>query len=192
MTLVRRLARPLLAASFIAAGVDAVLHPMPAAETMRPLVDRFAPAVGLPADAELAVRATGALQIAAGALFALGRLPRVSAVLLAASVLPSAAGGTPFWREKDPQVRAEQRTELLRTAGLLGGALLGAVDTEGRPGLAWRGRRAVAQAEKAGRRAARDAKRSAKHARAAAKVEVRQRKLDARQVLAGATAVLPR
>lgn len=192
MTLVRRLARPLLAVSFVAAGVDAVLHPMPAAESVRPLVDRFAPAVGLPADAELAVRATGAVQIGAGALFALGRSPRLSALLLAASVLPRAAGGTPFWREKDPQLRAERRAELLRTAGLLGGALLGAVDTEGRPGLAWRGRRAVQQAEKAGKRAARDARRTARHARATAKIEARQMKLDARQALRGASAARPR
>lgn len=157
MTLVRRLARPLLAASFVAAGVDAVLHPMPKAEAARPLVDRWAPTLGLPADAEFAVRANGALQAGAGVLFALGRLPRLSALVLATTLVPSLAEGA-FWREKDPQIRQDQRRQLLRNASLLGGALLGSVDTEGRPGLAWRSRSAVRKAEKAGRRAARDAK----------------------------------
>lgn len=185
MTLVRRLARPLLAASFVASGVDAVLHPMPKAEAARPLVDRLAPSVGLPPDAELAVRANGAVQVGAGVLFALGRLPRLSALLLATSLLPALVGDGAFWREKDPQARRDQRNQLLRDAGLLGGALLGAVDTDGRPGLAWRGRRAVKQAEQAGRRAARDAKRTAKHAR-------RTARLEARQALAAATTALPR
>lgn len=174
MSLVRRIARPLLAASFIAAGVDAVLHPMPKADAARPLVDRLAPAVGLPADAELAVRVNGTVQAGAGALFALGRLPRVSALLLAASLLPSTCAEGAFWREKDPATRREQRTRLLRDAGLLGGALLGAVDTAGKPGVAWRGRRAVRKAEKAGKRAARDAKRTARLARATARREAQQ------------------
>lgn len=185
MSLVRRLARPLLAASFVAAGIDAVLHPMTKADAARPFVDRFAPAAGLPADPELIVRANGALQAGAGALFALGRLPRLSALALAVSLLPSAYADGAFWREKDPEARREQRNRLIRDAGLLGGALLGAVDTEGRPGLAWRGRRAVRQAEKAGKRATRDARKTARHARTTAKLE-------ARQALTTASKVLPR
>jgi uncharacterized membrane protein YphA (DoxX/SURF4 family) len=187
MSLVRRLARPLLAASFVAAGVDAVLHPMPRAEQLRPLVDRLAPPVGLPADAERLVRAQGALQVGAGALFAVGRLPRSSALLLATGALPAMYTDGCFWRETDPQARRERRNELLRTAALLGGALLGAVDTGGRPGLAWRGRRAVKQAEKAGRRAARDARRTARTARTVARLEARQATLDARQALRGSS-----
>lgn len=174
MTLVRRLARPLLAAPFVAVGIDAVLHPLPKAEPVRPLVERYAPMAGLPADPELVVRANGALQAGAGLLFATGRLPRLSALLLAASLLPSSVAEGAFWREKDPMARRDQRSQLLRNAGLLGGALLGAVDTEGRPGLAWRSRRAVRQAEKAGKRAARDARRTAQHARRTAKLEARQ------------------
>ncbi|MDQ1287016.1 MAG: putative oxidoreductase [Actinomycetota bacterium] len=166
MSLVRRVARPLLAASFLAAGADAVLHPMPKADAARPLVERLAPAVGLPPDAELLIRAAGTVQLGAGALFALGRMPRLSAVLLAASLLPSAAAEGAFWREQDPETRRERRTQLLREAGLLGGALLGAVDTAGQPGLGWRGRRAVRTTRRTAKRIARETKRNAKRARA--------------------------
>jgi hypothetical protein len=107
----------------------------------------------------------------------------MSALLLAASLLPSTYAEGAFWREKDPMARRDQRTQLLRNAGLLGGALLGAVDTEGRPGLAWRGRRAVQQAEKAGKRAARDARRTAKHARRTARLEARQALTTATQAI---------
>ena len=184
MSIVRRIARPLLAASFVAAGLDAVLHPMPRAEAARPLVDRLAPSLGLPEDPELLVRANGALTVAAGTLLALGRLPRLSSLVLAATLVPSTYTEHAFWQEKDPQSRRTQRTLFLKNAGLLGGTLLAAVDTDGRPGLAWRGRRAVRQAENAGRRAARDARRSAKHARSTARLE-------ARQALHAASAALP-
>jgi uncharacterized membrane protein YphA (DoxX/SURF4 family) len=184
MSIVRRIARPLLAASFVATGIDAVLHPMPKAEAARPVVDRLAPSLGLPEDPELFVRANGALTAAAGTLLALGRIPRLSSLVLAATLLPSTYLEYAFWQEKDPRERRLQRALFLKNAGLLGGTLLAAVDTEGRPGLAWRGRRAVQQAEKAGRRAAREARRSAKHARTTARLE-------ARQALHTASAALP-
>jgi putative oxidoreductase len=167
MSIVRRLARPLLAASFVTGGLDAVLHPTPRAEAARPLVERLAPPLGLPADPELFVRGNGAAMVLAGVLFATGRLPRLTSVLLAATLLPSTYTEHAFWQEKDPQARHVQQTLFLKNLGLLGGTLLAAVDTEGRPGLAWRSRRAVGQAEKAGRRAGRQARRSAREARRA-------------------------
>jgi putative oxidoreductase len=184
MSLVRRLARPLLAASFIASGIDAVLHPMPKAEAARPLVDRLAPPLGLPEDAEVFVRGNGAVMASAGVLLAFGRLPRLSSLVLAATLVPSTYTEHAFWHEKDPQARRTQLSLFLKNVGLLGGTLLAAVDTAGKPGLAWRGRRAVQQAEKAGKRARRDAKRSAKHARTTAR-------LQGRDALRTASAALP-
>jgi len=160
MTIVRRLARPLLAVSFISAGVDAALHPRPRAEAMRPLVRRIPAAAHLPQDPEVFVRANGVVMAGAGALLALGRLPRLSALALAATLVPATYADHAFWQEKDATARRDQRALFLRDAGLLGGTLLALVDTEGRPGLAWRGRRAVRSAEKAGKRAAREARRT--------------------------------
>ena len=188
MTIVRRIARPLLAAPLIATGVDAVRHPGPHAEAARPLVDRAAGPLHLPNDPELVVRVSGAVTAAGGVLLAAGRLPRLAAlaVVLAA---PTTQASTPFWQEKDPEQRRVQRTLFLKNLGLVGGALLAAVDTEGRPGLAYRGRaashaaaesvedageaarRSARRARAAARRARRDAQRTAKLAKAEAKLQ---------------------
>jgi uncharacterized membrane protein YphA (DoxX/SURF4 family) len=182
MTLVRRLARPLLAAVFVQNGVDAFLHPAPRADAVRPLAQRAA-AAGLPDDPELLVRANGAVMAGAGALFALGRLPRLSALAMVATLAPTTYAEHAFWAEKDPERRRAQRRSFLENLGLLGGTLLATVDTEGRPGLAWRGRNAVHQAEKSARRATRDAKRASRQARRAAKAEAREAVRSAKEAL---------
>ena len=61
MTIVRRLARPMLAASFVQEGLDAVLHPGQRAERARPLVKAVAGPLGLPEDPDLLIRANGAV-----------------------------------------------------------------------------------------------------------------------------------
>lgn len=165
MTVVRRLARPLLAAPFVASGADAALHPMASAETVRPLVARVAPPLRLPQDPELFVRANGAAMAGAGVLLALGRLRRLSALALVATSVTTIYADHAFWQEKDPDARRERRATFLREAGLLGGALLALVDTEGRPGLAWWGRHAVDRAGKTRRHAAREARRTAREAK---------------------------
>ena len=63
MTLVRRVARPMLAAMFVVGGLDQLKHPARKADTARPLVEKFAPTVGLPDDPELLVRANGAAMV---------------------------------------------------------------------------------------------------------------------------------
>ena len=50
MTLVRRVARPLLAAIFIAGGLDQFKHPTAKAKTAGPLLAKVGPRVGLPDD----------------------------------------------------------------------------------------------------------------------------------------------
>ena len=179
MTIVRRLARPLLAAPLVASGVDAFRHPGPHAEAARPVLAKASGPLKLPNDPELVVRASGAVTAAAGVLLATGRLPRLAALAIVATA-PVAQASTPFWQEKDPEAKRAQRSTFLKNLGLVGGALLAAVDTEGRPGLAYRGRvatKAVTEgvqdtgkaASKAAKRAKKDAKRSAKLAKAGAK-----------------------
>jgi len=168
MTLVRRLARPLLAAVFVQNGLDAVLRPGPRVDAVRPLA-RHASSVGLPDDPELLVRANGAVMAGAATLFALGRLPRLSALAMVATLAPTTYTQHAFWAEKEPERKRAQRHEFLENLGLLGGTLLATVDTEGRPGLAWRGRHAVDHAGKSARRVRRDARREAKAAAKAAR-----------------------
>ncbi len=169
MTLVRRLARPLLASMFVVGGVDQVKHPGRKAETARPLVEKLAPRLGLPDDTELLVRANGVAMVTAGTMLALGRFPRTSAMVLAGTLLPTTVAAHQFWREDDPEVRAVQKTQFFTNLGLLGGVLLAAVDTEGKPGLAYRAHLASESVQ----RSARTARREAKHVVDTATLEAR-------------------
>lgn len=143
MTLVRRLARPLIAAPVVTAGLDMLRHPGPKVDAVRPLVSKASARLGVADEPETYLRATGAAQTAAGLLFATGRLPRASALVMALTLAPTGPTQHAFWQEKDPVQRRASRTAFLTWLGLVGAALLGAVDTQGRPGLAWRGRHAA-------------------------------------------------
>ena len=174
MTLVRRIARPMLAAVFVAAGLDQLKHPGRTVPSVRPLLDKVRPTLGLPDDPELLVRANGVAMLGAGTLLALGRLPRLSSAVLAATVVPTTLATQPFWTEQDPEARARQKEQFLKNLGLLGGLLLASVDTEGRPGLAYRARMVGDSAS----RAARTTRREARHA---ARTAAREAKLKAVQ-----------
>ena len=90
--LVRRIARPLLASSVIYGGIDTLRHPQSRVPGARPVVEQIADAadkqlpVKVPRDVEQWVRIDAAEKVAAGSLFALGRLPRLSAVAMSASI----------------------------------------------------------------------------------------------------------
>jgi uncharacterized membrane protein YphA (DoxX/SURF4 family) len=146
--LIRRLARPMLSAVFVARGVDALRSPKPAADAARPTLEglsKLPDPVGtnVPNDAETVARATAAVQIGGGLLLATGKLPRVASAALALSVVPGSLGGHTFWSETDPQRKAEERRAFLTDISLIGGLIIAAVDTEGKPSLGWRGRRAA-------------------------------------------------
>ena len=99
--------------------------------------------LGLPDDTKLLVRLNGGVQIGAGILMAMGVLPRPMAASLAASLVPTTLAGHPFWQESDPAARSAQRIQFLKNASILGGLVLAANDTEGRPSVGWRAHRAL-------------------------------------------------
>jgi uncharacterized membrane protein YphA (DoxX/SURF4 family) len=144
--LIRRIARPMLSATFIARGVDALRNPKPAADAARPTlgaVSRLSSrtSADTSANAETVARINAAVQIGGGLLLATGRLPRLASVALALSVVPGSLGAHSFWGESDPQRQAEERRAFLTDVSLIGGLVIAAVDTEGKPSLGWRGRR---------------------------------------------------
>jgi uncharacterized membrane protein YphA (DoxX/SURF4 family) len=112
------------------------------------------------------VRINAAVQLGAGAMLAWGKLPRVSAAVLAGSLVPTTLAGHSFWEEQDPQARNTQRIQFFKNVSMLGGLLLAAADTEGKPGVAWRARSAVRQTRRETRHLARSARREAKLVRA--------------------------
>ena len=179
MTLVRRVARPMLAAMFVVGGLDQLKHPGTKADTARPLVEKLAPAIGLPDDTELLVRANGAAMVGAGSLLALGKLPRLASTVLAATLVPTTVAAHSFWQEQDPEVRAKQKVQFLKNLGLLGGLLLAAVDTEGKPGLAYRAHMVNASAH----RAARQTRREARHVAHAAAREAKLKAVQAQHAI---------
>ncbi len=138
----------MLAATFITRGVESLRSPKPAADAARPTLEglgKLPDPVGpnVPTNAETVAKVTAGVQIGAGLLLAAGRLPRVSSAALAFSVVPGSLGGHAFWNESDPARRAQERRALLSDVGLIGGLMIASVDTEGRPSLGWRGRRAA-------------------------------------------------
>lgn len=165
MSVVRRVARPLLAAQFVISGLDTVRHPASRARTAAPLLAKIAPPLGLPDDPELLVRANGAVMMGAGTMLAAGKLPRLSALVLACSLVPTTIAGHPFWQVKDPKQRAQQRLQLQKNLSMLGGLLLAVVDTGGKPGLGWRTRRAAKDAKRSAKTAKRETAMMAKTAR---------------------------
>lgn len=152
--LLRRIARPLFASSFVQQGVDAVRRPAGHVEVARgalervtalvpygsvPALDRYREPT--PAQLTTLVRVHGAATAVAGVAFALGRAPRTSALLLAALTAPLAAADLPAKKGSSdgvPEGDRERRTRLLRTLTATGGALLAAADYAGRPGVSWR------------------------------------------------------
>jgi uncharacterized membrane protein YphA (DoxX/SURF4 family) len=111
----RRTGQALLGVMFVKLGFDAAWEP-----GGRP--DRAAK-LGLPLEPELAVRLNGAAMMLGGAALVLNKLPRLAALGLIASMIPTTLAGHPFW-ELDGPDRAAQQIQFLKNAGLVGGLVL--------------------------------------------------------------------
>lgn len=163
----------MLASMFIAGGVDALRNPKPRADMAEEVTSRMAQKLPyLPDDPETLVKLNAGVMVGAGAMLATGRLPRLSAVLLAGSIVPTTLAGHRFWEQQDPQSKAAHRIHFFKNLGLLGGLLLAAVDTEGQPGVAWRMRHATHHTAAGSRRAARTARREARLAAHSARAKL--------------------
>jgi putative oxidoreductase len=141
MALVRRIARPLLASIFVYGGIDAFRNPeskVPSAEKLGGGLSAQVP--GVSGTAQL-VRIDGAAKVVGGVALGLGKFPRLAAFGLVASLVPTTMAGHRFWEETDPAKRKMQQLQFIKNASIVGGALLAAVDTEGRPSVGWRARR---------------------------------------------------
>ena len=94
--------------------------------------------------------------------------------MLAATIVPTTLAGHRFWEVKDPAARKQQQLHFMKNLGLLGGVLLAVVDTEGRPGLSWRARRANRDLHRTAHLAGKEAKHAKRAAKREAKLAVRQ------------------
>ncbi|BBY77469.1 hypothetical protein MPRF_43680 [Mycolicibacterium parafortuitum] len=144
----------MLSAVFISRGIEALRSPKPATDATRQTLEELSKlpdpvGTNLPTNAETVAKVTAAVQIGGGLLLAAGRLPRFASAALALSVVPSSLGGHAFWTEVDPQRKADERRAFITDVSLIGGLIIAAVDTEGKPSLGWRGRRAARKVSEA-------------------------------------------
>ena len=164
----------MLASIFVLQGFDAMVNPERVSSRAEPVVKPLAERVPLiPNETEQAVRLNGAVQFAGGLLLSMGRLPRLSALAIAATLVPTTLAGHRFWEFDDKQERAAQRIHFLKNLSMFGGLLITAADTAGSPSLAWRTRHAAKTARREASLVTRTAKASGKAGRKAGRLSGR-------------------
>ena len=166
MTLIRLVARPMLASMFVFGGINALRNPqrwrMARAGHGEIRGRRQCAQVPVPGRGDARAdqrRRPGRRRPGAGhrPLPAAGRR-RAGRV----AWCPTTLAGHRFWEEKDKTSGQPADDHFFKNVSMLGGLLLAAVDTEGKPGVAWRASHAVGTA-----------KREAKHLRREAKLQAR-------------------
>ena len=130
----------------------------PVVDRIRPLLEKAAPQVKIPEDTVTLVRINAARRSSPP--------QRSPADALRASPArcwpprwcrppwPVTSSGT----RATPRRRANQRIHFFKNLSMLGGLLLASVDTEGRPGVAWRAKNAATGARRQGKHLRREAK----------------------------------
>jgi len=131
----------MLAGYFVADGVAAINRPELLTDDMAPLARavtqtarRLLPesaSAKIPQDTAAYVRIHGAIQAVGGVMVATGFLRRFGAGLIALAYLPRVIAARP----RIKSLTTDQR--FLREVALLGGVVIAAMDTQGKPNLAW-------------------------------------------------------
>ena len=128
MTVSRMIARPMLASIFVVGATTALKSTSGPAAKADPVTSRLVPlarkaGIPLPEDPETLVKLNAGVQIGAGLALATGRLPRLSAAVLAASLVPTTAAGHRFWESDDDATRTQQRLHFFKNVAMAGGLL---------------------------------------------------------------------
>lgn len=173
MTILRRVARPMLATIFFPGAWGAFKHPGPRAVKAHDTAEMIRAKLPVNLDDEALVRINAGVQLGAATLFALGKAPRLSAAVLAASLIPTTYAGHAFWKDDEPTARQANQMGFYKNLSVLGGLLLAVGDTEGQPSLAWRTRHLGQHAVQGTKHAVKAGKREAKLAAKAAKAQTK-------------------
>jgi uncharacterized membrane protein YphA (DoxX/SURF4 family) len=119
----------MLAGVFIAGGMSVLANPEPRARMAKPVVEKIAAVVPFsPSDPMTAVTLNALVHVGAGGLLAAGIFPRLAALSLAVSIVPTTFAADRFWELQDPGQRAQHRTQFLKNTAILGGLLITALD----------------------------------------------------------------
>jgi putative oxidoreductase len=128
MNPLRVIARFLTGSTYVVLGIDAVRTPGGRVDQAAGTLAAIRTRVPLPQDDELVVRGNAAIQAAAGATLALGVFPRMSALALAGSLIPTTVAGHGFWAIDDPAARRLQKVQFHKNMAMIGGLLFAALD----------------------------------------------------------------
>jgi putative oxidoreductase len=115
MRCLRFVARLAFAWIFVRSGYDVMTNPGRRTE----LVAKTLPVP----EPELLVRINGGLMVAGGTALALGLKPRLAALELAATLVPTTYVGHQFWKQSDPAARRMQKVHFDKNVSLIGGLL---------------------------------------------------------------------
>ena len=114
-----KLSRVLLSGIFIYGGLGAAQQPGGRVK----LTQDFMSDLGVDLteeNAELMVRANGAVMVGAGATLALGILPRLSSLALIGSLIPTSVAGHAFWKAEG-DAKVPQTIQFLKNLATVGG-----------------------------------------------------------------------
>ncbi len=168
MTLVRVIARPLIASSFVFSGVDRLRTAGATAPQLKPVLAGVAKVVpsaaAVTGHEKLVGQVLGATQVGAALLLGIGRFSRVAALLL---TLTATVNTLVDYRSADASTaegKKARRSQLLKNLSLIGAVLLATVDTNGRPGIVWRAEHLAMDARKNATGLGRDARKQLKKA----------------------------
>ncbi|MGV0111252.1 MULTISPECIES: DoxX family protein [unclassified Arthrobacter] len=168
MTLVRVIARPMIASSFVFSGVDRLRTAGATAPQLKPVlagVTKVVPsAAAITGNEKLVGQVLGATQVGAALLLGIGRFSRVAALLLTVTATVNALVDYRSADSATKEGKKARRTQLLKNLSLIGAVLLAAVDTNGRPGLAWRAEHLAMDAKKNATGLGKDARKQLKKA----------------------------
>ncbi|MCJ8504471.1 DoxX family membrane protein [Kocuria flava] len=178
MSIVRRIARPLLATGYVANGVESFRNSSSAAQHLAPVVTaagkafpQAGPALGNPA---MVAQGLAAAQVGAAVLFALGRLPRLSAGVLVTTTALNAYADYRAAEAGTPEQKAARRSTAFKNSSLVGAVMLAAVDTEGSPSLLWRAEHLAEDVRKNARKLGKDTQKQVARAEKAVQHAVKQ------------------
>ena len=128
-TLIRTAGRLCLSAIFVYSGYGMI-------NNSERYAKRAAAALPMLPDDPMIAKVQGATMMVAGSTLALGILPKMSARVLALTMIPNTLVGHPFWKSESPEDRRSQLVHFLKNAGLFGGLLYVSADKRTEPQLA--------------------------------------------------------
>lgn len=115
MSMIKSLGHFLLGVIFVSGGSNTFINPDGRAEKVA--------AMGISSSRQATIL-NGAIMTVAGTLLSLSLMPKLAALALLGTLVPTTIVGHPFWKEETPAGRANQRTHFYKNLAMIGGLLL--------------------------------------------------------------------